>query len=129
LKKIIVAVLAAAALSLSACGSPQATNYNDQYCDGNVYTAVDEDDYTCSPNGVVNFHGDHEDDHKKKKVSHGVTGPAGSYAKPSPKPSKSGIKGWINTQKSKITNKSSSSTRSSGGWGSSSKSSSSSRKK
>lgn len=89
MKKLIVVGLSAIALALTGCGQ---TNYNDQYCDGNVYTAVDEDDYTCSQNGVIYFHGDHEDDSKKKKSSKGAAGPAGtsgSWFKPKPSTPKS----------------------------------------
>lgn len=83
MKKLIVVGLAAVALALTGCGASNtdwgtSSPHNDRtYCDGNVYTPVDEDDYTCSKNGVVYFEGDHEDDSKKKKSSKGAAGPVG----------------------------------------------------
>lgn len=87
MKKLIVVAVTAGALALTGCGAantPQ--SLNDQYCDGNIYTAVDEDDYTCSENGNVYYHGDHEDDKKKKKTY--TKKPTTTYGKPAPVQSK-----------------------------------------
>jgi hypothetical protein len=85
LKKLIVVGLAAVALTLTACGGPATgfdqNHYNNTYCDGNLYSVVDEDDYTCSKDGEVYYEGDHEDDSHKKHAK-GAPGPVVGFSKP-----------------------------------------------
>lgn len=118
MKKLIVVGLTAVALTLTGCGAGNdvtvASPYNDRtYCEGNQYTPVDEDDYTCSKNGVVYFEGDHEDDSKKKKKATSKPTTGSGFFKPKPKATSSANK----------------STTKSWGWNSSSSSKSSSKKK